>query len=112
MVTCIQTEWLDRHPEVLAWLSNQKVSHPMDRAHPYPPGSGPPGQTCGTCAKLCVRRYARNYYKCRVLMKHWSNGFGTDVKLKDQACMSWEPATETVDLLTVRGRHRVVTQTV
>lgn len=88
-MTCIDKTWLEAHPDVKAFEG--KVRHPVDRAHPYPPGSGPPGQTCGTCAKLCERRLAKTYFKCHVLIKFWTAGPGTDIRKKDPACMAWEP---------------------
>ncbi len=56
-----------------------------DRAHPAPPGTGPAGQTCGTCAACwhCPTT-RRRYYKCN-LMPH-SNGPATDIALKTPAC--------------------------
>ena len=104
MTTCIDRAWLEWHPEVLALVSSLKVKHPVDRAHPYPPGSGPPGQTCGTCAKLCARRYARTYYKCHVLMRYWTGGRGTDVRKKDAACLSWEPREDKVEVVSTLCR--------
>jgi hypothetical protein len=85
MSSCVDLEWLAAHPEIFARPPSQK----RDRAHPYPPGSGPAGQSCGTCIKCVKRQFANNHYKCRVMMRFWADG--TDVRLKDPACKSWEP---------------------
>jgi len=62
-------------------------------------GTGPAGQTCGTCSKLCrVHYHDKTYRKCHVLMKHWSHGGATDIRCKDPACKSWEPRVEKVEV--------------
>jgi hypothetical protein len=87
MSSCVDPEWLAAHPEI---FDRPKVNR--DRAHPSPPGSGPAGQSCGTCAKCVKREFTHhNYYKCLVMAKFWTAGLGTDVRLKDLACKSWEP---------------------
>jgi hypothetical protein len=108
MTTCIDRAWLERHADVLAWVGSVKVRHPVDRAHPYPPGSGPRGQSCGTCAKLSSRKFnKKTYFKCHVLMRFWTGGKGTDVRKKDPACLSWEPRIELVEPITTLTRGRV-----
>lgn len=64
-------------------------------AHPYPPGTGPKGETCGTC-RMCVKNpyRDRNYYKCRYLKFRWTCGQGTDLRLKDEACFLWKKKDE------------------
>jgi hypothetical protein len=105
MTTCIDRAWLERHPEFLAAVGfGAKVQHPIDRAHPYPPGSGPPGQSCGTCAKLCSRTFKKTYFKCHVLMRFWTAGRGTDIRKKDPACMSWEPRIDKVEPISTLTR--------
>lgn len=107
MTTCIEQSWLERHPQVIAWLAGRKAPKggASDRAHPYPPGSGPRGQSCGTCAKLCTREYRRKFFKCRVLMKHWTRTRATDVQLRDAACLAWEPDIDKLELVTTRLRN-------
>jgi hypothetical protein len=104
MSSCIDQAWLDLHPEVLSTPTRQRP----DRAHPYAPGTGPKGQTCGTCQKCVCRHFTRKrYYKCRVLMKTWTGGAGTDIKLRDSACKSWEPRIDKIELISTvaRGAH-------
>jgi hypothetical protein len=102
--TCIDKDWLAAHPEFELGLKECKIRHPLDRAHPYPPGSGPPGQTCGTCAKLYrVEYHNKAYFKCGVLRAGWTHGPGTDIRKKDPACMCWEPRIDKVTLIRTRG---------
>jgi hypothetical protein len=101
MSTCIDPEWLAAHPEIFA-----RPPLKRDRAHPYAPGTGPADQTCGTCAKCIKRTFTKNYYKCRVMMKFWTAGPGTDIRLKDRACKSWEPRTDKVDPISTVQRDR------
>jgi hypothetical protein len=102
MSTCIDPAWLAQHPEV---LHSPRRTRP-DRAHPYAPGSGPKGQTCGTCAKCVCRQFRhKRYYKCHVLMKTWTGGAATDIKLRDPACRSWEPRIDKVEVVTTWQRQ-------
>lgn len=54
-----------------------------------PPGSGPEGQTCGSCEHI-VR--ARKYRKCELVSSKWTHGPGTDIKARAPACSKWEKA--------------------
>jgi len=100
-VSIIQQDWLDAHKVELDSVPVRKRDH----SHPYACGTGPAGQTCGTCSKLCrVHYHDKTYRKCHVLMKHWSHGGATDIRRKDPACKSWEPRVEKVELATTRHR--------
>lgn len=73
------------------------------------PGSGPSGESCGSCRHCSVRSArgskARNFYKCDLMAQHWTYGRGSDVLLHSPACSRWEagkPHTTTVS----RVRHR------
>ena len=52
------------------------------------PGSGPAGETCGSCAHRV--RKPGGYKKCILVRAHWTNGAGTDAKSKAPACRHWE----------------------
>lgn len=55
------------------------------------PGSGPEGQTCGTCANCAVRELAnRHVFKCRLLVRSWSACRSTDVLKSSPACKHWQ----------------------
>lgn len=57
------------------------------RGHCMPPGTGPQGQTCGTCKHIV--RFAR-YRKCGLCRSLWTGGPGTDILAEDAACSKWE----------------------
>lgn len=54
------------------------------------PGSGPAGETCGSCANLCRKRMGNTYLKCGLARAWWTGGPGTDVKARSAACSKWE----------------------
>lgn len=65
--------------------------------HAAEPGSGPEGQTYGSCACLMRKQLARAYLKCGRVHSRWTRGPGTDVRAKDPACSKWLPK-ELVDI--------------
>jgi len=55
-----------------------------------PPGTGPAGQTCGTCGN-CWRKNTggrRTYLKC--LVGHVSSSKASDIKARSPACHKWK----------------------
>ncbi|MEW6304865.1 MAG: hypothetical protein AB1705_15425 [Verrucomicrobiota bacterium] len=63
------------------------------KGYAKPPGSGPAGETCGTCAHAVkVRGGRRAYWKCAVIRHRWTHGPGTDIRLKTPACSMWAAA--------------------
>ncbi|HQU16656.1 MAG TPA: hypothetical protein PLO69_11215 [Gammaproteobacteria bacterium] len=64
------------------------VARPVKtRGHAMPPGSGPVGETCGTCLHYAVRR--SSHRKCGLIRAKWTAGPGTDIRKKDPACVKW-----------------------
>jgi len=62
--------------------------------HAAPPGSGPPGETCGTCANCRIRRiHEHNVYKCAITESHWTKDRETDVLKSSPACARWHAGT-------------------
>jgi hypothetical protein len=60
------------------------------RGHAWKPGTGPEGETCGTC-RHCVRKHlAKTYIKCGKNEAAWTGGTATDIRVKDAACKFWE----------------------
>jgi hypothetical protein len=53
------------------------------------PGSGPAGETCGSCGNLYRRSLASDYLKCLLVKSNWTGGAGTDVKARAPACKYW-----------------------
>lgn len=58
------------------------------------PGTGPEGETCGSCKHLTRRKWAKKYLKCELVQARWTRGPGTDVKARSPACAKWEAMLE------------------
>lgn len=61
-----------------------------DMAHAAKPGTGPEGETCGTCRHLARLQYQNVYLKCGLMKAVWTGGRATDIRCKDAACRMWE----------------------
>jgi hypothetical protein len=61
------------------------------RGYAAPPGTGPAGETCGTCKH--AHRYV-HFAKCgHSARRHFNtNGAATDIRLRTAACSKWESA--------------------
>ena len=59
------------------------------RGHAAPPGTGPAGETCKTCAHIVRKEFAKTYIKCELSKARWTGGGGTDVRAGDPACSKW-----------------------
>jgi len=70
------------------------------------PGTGPKGETCGSCDHLVRKRLAKVYRKCGLMERHWTGGKGTDVLTTAPACRNWKAieAAPTPSTTTARGR--------
>jgi hypothetical protein len=57
----------------------------------FAPGTGPAGETCGSCAH-CVRKHlsCRNVYKCWLNRDNWGGTRRTDILLVAPACKFWK----------------------
>ena len=53
------------------------------------PGTGPAGETCGTCERRV--RFGR-FSKCRLIKVLWTHSRRTDVLVRSPACRHWEAA--------------------
>lgn len=64
---------------------------------PAPIGSGPTGETCGSCV-FCNAKggVAGRYLKCYQTDGAWDQGKATDIKAKWPACSEWFPRRGTV----------------
>lgn len=57
------------------------------------PGTGPEGETCGSCTYCEAFHYAKRYYKCSGRAgRHWQGGRATDIRPLDPACSKWAPS--------------------
>lgn len=54
------------------------------------PGTGPQGETCGTCEHRTGTNTSKVYYKCALMRAHWTGGQGTDILVRSPACRHWE----------------------
>lgn len=50
------------------------------------PGTGPKGETCGSCAHHYCRSF--RYHKCALIKP--TKGTGTDIRVRAAACSRWE----------------------
>lgn len=55
------------------------------------PGTGPSGETCGSCQHIIRKRLGNAYRKCALMRSMWTGGAKTDIKAKSPACSRWEP---------------------
>ncbi len=55
-----------------------------------PPGTGPEGETCGTCTHIYRKKMGKTYSKCNLMRAMWTGGYGTDIKVRAAACNKWE----------------------
>ena len=60
------------------------------RGHAARPGTGPEGETCGSCAHLTRRQLSKTYTKCALTKATWTGGGGSDIRHKDPACAKWD----------------------
>lgn len=60
------------------------------------PGTGPEGETCGTCAHCTIVRFGRAIYKCGLMHARWSGTRRTDILVTSPACARFEPAANPV----------------
>ena len=69
----------------------EKVKRPKVPCTAGPIGSGPEGETCGSCRhKTYMGMVAGKYLKCALMQKAWTRGAGTDIKARWAACEKWE----------------------
>ncbi len=53
------------------------------------PGTGPDGETCGSCAHCYfVQPNVKRFYKCR--LTKLTHGAASDIKKRSPACARWE----------------------
>ena len=56
------------------------------------PGTGPVGETCGSCRHMTSHRQGKIWHKCDLYRARWTGGRGTDVLVRSPACSRWESA--------------------
>lgn len=78
--------------EHVAMSSKAKRKPTVRRGYAMPPGTGPAGETCGSCGHLRRTLNAKTYLKCGLMTAKWTKGPGSDVRAKSPACKKWEAA--------------------
>lgn len=59
------------------------------RGYADKPGTGPAGETCGSC-KFCMVGYRRRFKKCELNKAAWTHTRRTDILTGAAACAKWE----------------------
>lgn len=65
---------------------------PQPRGYAAPPGTGPAGETCKTCAHLFRNEMSKTYLKCSRNRANWTGGKASDILARAPACRLWDPA--------------------
>ena len=71
-------------------LNAPRAPKQKQHGHAAIPGTGPAGETCGSCKNLHRNQVASTYLKCWLMRSRWTGGYATDVRAKDAACKQWE----------------------
>ncbi len=80
----LMEEPLKGRVRTLKRVKNGVVKH----GHYAAPGTGPKGESCGTCAYLARNELGKTYFKCG--RTAWTHGSATDIAKRDDACLGWE----------------------
>lgn len=90
---------MGEQPDLMVLPPSALKARRLSRKHGHAasPGTGPAGETCGSCANLVRRQMAKTNLKCRLMRTHWTGGTGTDVRAGDAACRRWESTGEAGD---------------
>ena len=54
------------------------------------PGSGPKGETCGSCRFIVRFERSKVWHKCELRRQTWTHGRGSDILVGAPACRFWE----------------------
>lgn len=55
------------------------------------PGTGPAGETCGSCKHIVrTRNGGKVFPKCSLNRACWTHGAATDIRVRWAACRKWE----------------------
>ena len=84
-MSIIPQAWLDAHPGA----RTHKAPKPL-KGYAAEPGTGPKGETCGTCRHHVKKHMAGIYPKCALMSRFWTGGGATDIKVRSAACRHWQ----------------------
>jgi hypothetical protein len=73
-------------------LKRRNDGRPRKSGHAGVPGTGPVGETCGTCRhyRAINSRAGGSFRKCELMRSRWTKGPGSDIRKGDRACNRWE----------------------
>lgn len=71
--------------------THKKRRSPIPRGYYYSPGTGPAGETCGSCKHIVRKQLGKVYLKCELNRARWTGGGGSDIRSRSPACKYWEP---------------------
>lgn len=55
------------------------------------PGTGPEGETCGSCKHdVATGRTGKRFHKCALNRACWTHGAKSDIRTRWPACSKWE----------------------
>lgn len=61
------------------------------KGHAALPGTGPAGETCGSCQhRASVMGGGKVFSKCALQRRQWTHGKASDIRRKDPACRMWQ----------------------
>lgn len=79
------------HAQQVAAKSKAKRKPTPARGYAFTPGTGPEGETCGSCRHIArTSGDARIYIKCGLMRAKWTKGPGSDIRAQSPACKEWE----------------------
>lgn len=86
--------WWNPDAPAMTPKERKKRKEPQPQGHAWMPGTGPAGETCGTCLHLYRHQQAKTYLKCGKNSAIWTHGRRTDIRARDAACKFWERGGE------------------
>ena len=72
-----------------ALLKKKHRATVIPNGYAAPPGTGPEGETCGSCRWLYRNHLSKTYLKCQKMSPFWTGGPKTDIRAKAPACREW-----------------------
>lgn len=76
------------HAEAVRATSKAHRKPTEPRGYADVPGTGPAGETCGSCRH--IHGTGGKYLKCKLRQAGWTSGPGTDIRARSPACKKWE----------------------
>lgn len=79
----------ERYERAVAAKAKRGKHYVEPRGHAWAKGTGPAGETCGTCRHI-ESVWRGRYLKCGLNKANWSRGRASDIRARDAACRHWE----------------------